>query len=170
MELVPEEAQRQLSSIAEQIGMLWLNFLALQGVLRICNAGLSGEMQDSPRLLKDGDIVPLDTFYNCDSLYNTIEKFQKIFKHDPRYRAQDIELDKEQLTKVRNAFAHGYTRSPWVVPIKLINLDPIPDEKTKVKVVFAEDISVDFLKPLNKSLFDQITKLVKLSEQLAGRE
>jgi hypothetical protein len=168
MEQVKDDLKANLDATAMQIGMLWINLLGLETILRLCLATKQVKINgiDKVGKIKTGDIVPADIFFNCDMLSNVIEKFIKEFGGDKNYLKYGVRLDRDWIVKIRNAFGHGYTLSHQVFPIRLINLSPIKNDNKNVKVVFAEEITPDFIKTINKSLCDEIKKLATFWAEL----
>jgi len=158
MKEVNSKNEKYLNESWEQVGKLWLNFLSLECFLRKCIARRKGIPDSEIRKIvkfKFGDIIPLNDFYNCDTLSNVIEKINSLFRDD------HIAIDKDYYIRIRNALAHGFTITPNIYPIRLTNLEKY--DESNVWVSFSEDITTDYINKINQTIFSEIQRLIGLT-------
>jgi len=153
MKKVDAFTSKRLDELAKQIGMLWLNFLSLECILRIKianNYGVSESEINKITSLKIDDVVQKNDFYNTQTLFNIIQRYNGIFSNG------SVIVDINYVN-IRNAFGHGFTISPNQYPIRLTNLKD--EDSNTVKVVFSEDINSDYVKRINQNMAEVIEML-----------
>jgi len=160
--VLDDETNKKLDKTAKKLGQLWIDVLSLEVLLRQCIAKKYGEEKEIEKLkdLQQDNVVPKNALYNCDTLYNVIEKFNKEFID------QGVQVNRDRIGKLRNAIAHGKIVAPFSYPLKLYNFIEIKGDDNHVRVDFIEEMTDDFMDKNIKYLFNEIKKIINLYEKL----
>lgn len=134
--------------------------LAVEVFLRQCIAKKYGQEKKIVKLkdCKQGDVVPKNALFNCDSLYNVIEKFNCEFEN------QVIRVDRDKINRLRRALAHGKFISSDPYPLKLYNF--IEEDKNHVRVDFIEEMTDNFMDENIKYIYYEFKKISNLYKRL----
>lgn len=147
-------------SYPELLGKLVGNLHSLEVLLRFflieldCKGKSSGENSDY-WILSVGDVVPVDSFSNYDSLEKLIKKYNAhIEKHDPNL------LVDEKVVSIRDLLAHGRVAAdqPNLGQLKIIKFYE-PNKNGSVKVSDCAILSNGWLETKRKFVYCQIEKV-----------
>lgn len=166
MKVLDDKTKKKMRITAMKLGQLWVNILAVELLLRQCIAKKYGREKEIVKLggCKEGEEFLKSALFNCDDLYNVIEKFNCEFKD------QGIQIDRDGIVRLRNAFAHRKLVSPDPYPFKVHNFSKIEGDDNHVKVEFVEEMTDEFMDKniiyvdsVGKKISDFYDKMKKIS-------
>ena len=144
---------------AECFGQLFSDLLSLELMLRLCLLRKSSQESSMKNLekLKKGDPVDENAVTNYDSLGDIIGKFNLAF--DKTYW-----IDETRVVDLRNALAHGRIISTKPYPMRIYKFNkPV---EGKVKVLIAEEMTLDWFRKNIKFISNEIDRIKKIYEGL----
>lgn len=159
-----EDKQRtsELDKSAEWFGILFLNLLSLELMLRLCILRKKGqEYQWNEQInCKKGDFINENALTNFDTLTKVIETFNS----EPEFEKDRI-VDKDRIVGLRNALAHG----------RLLSSEPPPpmrlykfgrQKNGKVRVIIAENMTRNWFQENVKFIGSETIRIQAVYERL----
>lgn len=120
------------------IGTILTNLAALETVLRYFMARVKNEKPEFP---KSGDKkVKRSYLTRSIALQNLIQNYNTKLKAEER----DFAIDKREIVRIRNAFAHGRILTTTELPARLWNFIGSGDKHMEIE--FDQELNADWLK------------------------
>lgn len=160
-QIMNEKIRKILNNLSLGVGRMKINLISLEYLLRDYHAKKKEEPPFSILSINKNDLIKADSYSNYDTLRDLI----RIYNADKK-NADKIEG--KLIIEIRDALAHGRLLAFSMgkpIQLQLFKFGE-PNKDNLVKLIFKEELTVEWLRTKNEFLHSQMLKILNASSSL----